>query len=83
IDSALIGLYQQLCDKSAKKNILLQQELNVQIAKRYVELGSPLKALNLVNELRRQQYDSQVLTDLSFMAGVAISSDALEQMRST
>lgn len=83
IDFALIGLYQQLCDKSAKKNILLQQELNVQIAKRYVELGSPLKALNLVNELRRQQYDSQVLTDLSFMAGVAISSDALEQMRST
>ncbi len=81
-DPTLIGLYQQLCDKSAKKNISLQHELNTQIAKRYVELGSHLKALNLIDQLHRQQHN-QTLTDLGFMAGVAISSNALQQMRST
>ena len=82
-DPTLIDLYQQLCDKSAKKNIPLQHELNTQIAKRYVELGSHLKALNLIDQLHRQQQYNQTLTDLSFMAGIAISSNALQQMRST
>lgn len=82
-DSALIGLYQQLCDKPAKKNILLQQELKTEIVKRYVELDSSLKALNLINQLQHQQDHSPALTDLSFRAGIGIASAALEHMRST
>ena len=48
-----------------------------------MELGSHLKALNLIDQLHRQQQYNQTLTDLSFMAGIAISSNALQQMRST
>lgn len=48
-----------------------------------MELGSHLKALNLIDQLHRQQQHNQTLTDLGFMAGVAISSNALQQMRST
>lgn len=82
-DLALIGLYQQLCDKSVKKNIPLQHQLNTQIAKRYVELGYNLKALNLIEKLHQQNYHHQDLTDLGFLAGIGISAGSLEQMRST
>src|SRR5690606_574754 len=93
-DSTVIDLYQQLCDKTAKKNILLQQQLSTQnillqqqlstqIAKRYVEVGDHLKALNLIEQLHQQNYTHQDLTDLEFLAGVGISSQSLEQMRST
>ncbi|MGE8537654.1 MAG: hypothetical protein ACN6NI_00075 [Acinetobacter sp.] len=82
-DSTLIGLYQQLCEKSAKKNIQRQHQLNTQIAKRYVELGNNLKALNLIERLHQQNYHHQDLTDLGFLAGVGISAQNLEQMRSS
>lgn len=82
-DSTLIGLYQQLCDKSTKKDISLQHQLNTQIAKRYVELGDNLKALNLIEQLHQQRYHHQDLTDLNFLAGIGITSDSLEHMRST
>jgi len=82
-DSTVIDLYQQLCDKTARKNILFQQQLSTQIAKRYVEVGDHLKALNLIEQLHQQNYTHQDLTDLEFLAGVGISSQSLEQMRST
>lgn len=82
-DSTIIDLYQQLCDKTARKNMHLQQQLSTQIAKRYVEVGDHLKALNLIEQLHQQNYIHQNLTDLKFLAGIGISSQSLEQMRST
>ena len=45
----------------------LQQQLSTQIAKRYVEVGDHLKALNLIEQLHQQNYIHQNLTDLKFL----------------
>ncbi|WP_216934130.1 MULTISPECIES: hypothetical protein [unclassified Acinetobacter] len=82
-DLTVIDLYQRLCDKPAKKSIQFQQQLSTQIAKRYIEVGNHLKALNLIEQLNQQNYTHQDLTDLKFLAGIGISSQSLEQMRST
>lgn len=78
IDQSLLGIYAQICDKknSGNKNNLL-----IQAAQQYQQLGRNLKALQLVNDLHNQNIQSTVLTDLQFMAGSKIANSAIIQMR--
>lgn len=81
-DLEIIGYYNQLCDKKNKKNEALKNELMVDLAKKYQTTGYNLKALQVVNLLRSKNYHSPDLTDVTFLAGVSISHNALNQMRS-
>ena len=81
LDSNLINIYSQICDKKNKKNIVLQNELLIQAAQQYQKLGHNLKALQLVDSLRKQNIQHTALTDISFLAGVDIANKALQQMR--
>lgn len=80
-DPELIGLYSQICDKKNKKNNELMTDLYIQAAQKYQELGYSLKALQAVNQLRKQNINRQELTDVEFLAGIAISQNALNYMR--
>ncbi|WP_143224011.1 hypothetical protein [Acinetobacter sp. ANC 5054] len=80
-DLEIISYYNQLCDKKNKKNSALKNEILVDIAKKYQVNGYNLKALQVVNSLRLNNYYSPDLTDVTFLAGVAISHNALNQMR--
>lgn len=82
-DAELISFYNQLCDRSNRKNDALKQELSLKIAQRYQVLGYNLKALEVINVLRSQNVSSRELTDVTFLAGVSIAQNALNQMRST
>lgn len=81
-DPEIIGFYNQLCDKKNKKNENLKNEILVDIAKKYQANGYNLKALQAVNLLREKNYQSPELTDVTFLAGIAISYNALNHMRS-
>ncbi|WP_445114517.1 hypothetical protein [Acinetobacter sp. WZC-1] len=77
-DAALLGIYQQICDKKNKDN---KNNLLVQAAQRFQQLGQNLKALQLINTLHAQNIQSTILTDTKFLAGVSVADTALKQMR--
>ena len=81
-DSEIIGFYNQLCDKKNKKDETLKNQLLTNIATKYQNNGYNLKALQVVDELRGRKFQSPELTDVTFLAGVAISYNALNNMRS-
>ncbi|WP_155858149.1 hypothetical protein [Acinetobacter sp. SFB] len=81
-DQDLLNIYSQICDKKNKKNIALQNELLMQAAKKYQQLGKNLKALQLVENLHQQNVQRTALTDVAFLAGVGIAESSLQYMRS-
>jgi len=80
-DSDLLNIYRQICDKTNKKNIELKNELSIQAAQRFQTLGKNLKALQLVDDLRKQNVQRRELTDVAFLAGVGIAESNLQHMR--
>ncbi|WP_228206908.1 hypothetical protein [Acinetobacter sp. LoGeW2-3] len=82
-DLEILQQYEQLCAKSAKKDLNLQREIKANIAKLYLDRGLHLKALQAVDQLSRENYTTRQLTDITFLAGVAISNKAVNYMRST
>ncbi|TCB58552.1 hypothetical protein [Acinetobacter terrae] len=81
-DQDLLNIYSQICDKKNKKNIALQNELLIQAAQKYQQLGKNLKALQLVESLGQQNVQRTTLTDVAFLAGVGIAESSLQHMRS-
>lgn len=77
-DATLIQIYAQVCDKKNKDN---NNGYLAQAAQRFQQLGRNNKALQLVNELNAKQVYHSSLTDVKFLAGVAIANEALTQMR--
>lgn len=77
-DPALIQIYTQVCDKKNKGN---NNGYLAQAAQRFQQLGRNYKALQLVNELNAKQVQHSSLTDVKFLASVAIANEALTQMR--
>lgn len=77
-DQSLLGIYAQICDKKNNGN---KNNLLIQAAQRYQQLGENLKALQLVNDLHNQNIQSTALTDVQFMAGSKIANSAIIQMR--
>lgn len=77
-DAALLQIYAQVCDKKNKDN---NNAFLVQAAQRFQQIGQNYKALQLVNELNAKQVQHSSLTDVKFLAGVAIANQALTQMR--
>ncbi|UJA01136.1 hypothetical protein [Acinetobacter johnsonii] len=80
-DHNLLSLYAQICDSKNKKNDELRNNLLVQAASRYQELGKSYKALQLVEELNARNINHTSLTDTSFLAGVSIANTSLNHMR--
>ena len=80
-DPDLLNIYSQICDKKNKKNIELKNELSIQAAQRFQQLGENLKALQLVDSLRKQNIQHTALTDVTFLAGVGIAQSSLQHMR--
>ena len=80
-DPDLLNIYSQICDKKNKKNIELKNELFIQAAQKFQQLGKNLKALQLVDSLRKQNIQHTALTDVTFLAGVGIAQSSLQQMR--
>lgn len=78
-DQALLAIYQQVCDKA---NAQRSNDLLAQAAMRMYELKQPLNALTLAKQLQQQNVRGATLTDVTFLASVAIANDALHQMRS-
>ena len=68
-DPDLLNIYSQICDKKNKKNIELKNELFIQAAQKFQQLGKNLKALQLVESLRKQNIQHTALTDVTFLAG--------------
>ncbi|NNH00196.1 hypothetical protein [Acinetobacter sp. ANC 5414] len=81
-DQDLLNIYSQICDKKNKKNIALQNELLIQAAQKYQQLGKNLKALQLIESLSQQNVQRTALTDVAFLAGVGIAESYLQLMRS-
>ncbi|CAB1221466.1 hypothetical protein [Acinetobacter bouvetii] len=81
-DPDLLNIYSQICDKKNKKNIVLQHELSIQAAQKFQAMGKNLKALQLVDQLREQNVQHSELTDVAFLAGIAIAENSLQHMRS-
>lgn len=79
-DQVLLGIYQQACDK---KNAASVNDLLAQAAMRMYELKQPMNALSLATHLQKQNVRSTTLTDVTFLAGVAIANEAVEHMRSS
>lgn len=77
-DPTLIQIYSQVCDKKNKDN---NNGYLAQAAQRFQQLGRNYKALQLVNELNAKQVQHSSLTDVKFLASVALANDALTQMR--
>ncbi len=48
---------------------------------RFHELGQNLNALLLVNQLKSQNIQGSLLTDVAFLSSVAIANDSLKEMR--
>lgn len=80
-DLDLLNIYSQICDKKNKKNIELKNELSIQAAQKFQQLGKNLKALQLVDSLHKQNIQHTALTDVSFLAGVGIAQSSLQHMR--
>ena len=80
-DPDLLNIYSQICDKKNKKNIELKNELFIQAAQKFQQLGKNLKALQLVDSLRKQNIQHTALTDVTFLAGVGIAQNSLQHMR--
>lgn len=77
-DQTLLGIYEQVCDK---KNADKKNDLLAQAAMRFHELGQNLNALLLVNQLKSQNIQGSLLTDVAFLSSVAIANDSLKEMR--
>ena len=77
-DPTLLGIFAQVCDKknSSNKNAYL-----VQAAQQFQKIGRNLKALQLVNQLNTQGFNHSSLTDVKFLASVAIANQAVNQIR--
>ncbi len=82
-DLEILQQYEQLCAKSAQKDLNLQYGIKANLAQLYLDRGLHLKALQAVDQLRRENYTTRQLTDISFLAGVAISNNAVNYMRTT
>ncbi|MCK8640346.1 hypothetical protein M1L59_06420 [Acinetobacter schindleri] len=82
-DPEILQQYAQLCTKPARKDLNLQHEIKAHIAQLYLDRGQHLKALQTVDQLSRDNYTTRQLTDISFLAGVAISNHAVNYMRTT
>ncbi|RKG29634.1 hypothetical protein [Acinetobacter tianfuensis] len=80
-DQELLQLYSQLCDKSNKKNTVLQQEISTAIAARYQAIGKNLKSLQVIEDLKLHNINTSELTDISFLAGIGIAQQSADQMR--
>lgn len=80
-DLDLLNIYSQICDKKNKKNIELKNELFIQAAQKFQQLGKNLKALQLIDSLRKQNIQHTALTDVTFLAGVGIAQSSLQHMR--
>lgn len=80
-DADLISLYTQMCDKNNRKNQALLSGLQIQIAQKYQAQGYNLKALQAVAQLRNQNISTPEMTEAEFLAGTAISQNALNHMR--
>ncbi len=78
MDSQLINIYTQLCDKKNKDN---KNAYLVQAAQRFQQLGLNDRAIQIVNGLEQQNIHSPTLTDTKFLIGVKFANDALQQMR--
>lgn len=77
----LIDLYTQLCDKKNKQNLEQLTDFKISIAQNYQENGNNLKALQALNQLRSLNINTPKMTDIEFLAGTAISQNALNHMR--
>lgn len=77
-DPELLGIYQQVCDKQNAEHV---NDLLAQAAMRMYELKQPLNALQLATQLQQQNVRGAALTDVTFLASVAIANDALQHMR--
>lgn len=80
-DPDLLNIYSQICDKKNKKSIALQHQLSIQAAQKFQAIGKNLKALQLVESLGKQNVQSSEITDVSFLAGIAIAENSLQHMR--
>lgn len=77
-DQGLVSIYNQVCDKKNKDN---KSTYLIQAAQRFNVLGLNYHALQLINSLEAQNISSQALTDVKFLAGTKLASDALSTMR--
>lgn len=77
-DAALLKMYSEVCDKKNKDN---KTAYLAQAAQRFQQLGKNYKALQLVNELQASNVQHSSLTDVKFLAGIAIANEALTQIR--
>ncbi|MCT9980770.1 hypothetical protein M2R48_20840 [Acinetobacter sp. I-MWF] len=74
----LLAVYSQLCDKKNKDN---KNKLLVSAAEKFQQIGKNDKAIQIVNYLETQNIQSNELTDVKFLAGIGLASDALNKMR--
>ncbi|MFW2096924.1 hypothetical protein ACG9ZL_12000 [Acinetobacter sp. ULE_I057] len=74
----LLAVYSQLCDKKNKDN---KNKLLVSAAEKFQQIGKNDKAIQIVNYLEAQNIQSNELTDVKFLAGIGLASDALNKMR--
>ncbi len=79
MDQSLLRIYEQICNK---KNMDKKNDLLAQAAMRFYELEQNINALLLVNQLKNQNVQGSLLTDVAFLSGVAIANDSLKEMRS-
>lgn len=77
-DQSLINIYNQVCDKKNKDN---KSTYLIQAAQRFSALGLNYQAMQLISSLEAQNVSSQGLTDVKFLAGIKLASDALISMR--
>lgn len=77
-DPDLIDIYKQACDKKNKEN---KVEYLIEAAHRFNMLDLNYHALQVIGELEANNIKSQDLTDLKFLAGSKLASDALNTMR--
>jgi hypothetical protein len=74
----LLAVYSQLCDKKNKDN---KNKLLVSAAEKFQQIGKNDKTIQIVNYLETQNIQSNELTDVKFLAGIGLASDALSKMR--
>lgn len=74
----LLAVYSQLCDKKNKDN---KNKLLVSAAEKFQQIGKNDKAIQIVNYLETQNIQSNELTDVKFLAGIGLASNALNKMR--
>lgn len=77
-DHTLLEIYQQVCDKDNAQRV---NDLLAQAAMRMYELKQPMNALQLANQLQQKNVRGTTLTDVTFLASVAIANETLQHMR--